>query len=181
MERGCRTGEGEGGEEGAAAQQPLQFEKLVLWATGETGTIETVQANFGGADAVRNYARQRSGRAACLGKLAEGDATDVSIDPSQGDRTGLLRGKAHRSPTPGGTSAKALSVCLESHLRQYPRDVRAAFALAMALQSARGRGVDSKVARLRDKVLSESGQAGASLWRALHSRAALDAATGLFP
>lgn len=185
LDRGCRGGDGDGGARevdtaDAAVPQPLRFENMLLWATGETGTTESVQAKFGGAQAVRHYARRRSGRSACLpNDLVE---KVISAPINSGEREGAggghLRAKRHSrgSGAQDRTAEQATPVCLEDHLKEHPQDVRAAFALEMVLQTTAGIGVDRQVSRLRDRVLAESGEAGVLLWNEIHARAAVAAA-----
>lgn len=180
LERGCRNDDGEAGGRGVGAASPplLQFEQLFLWATGETGTVETVQGKFGGADVVRRYARRRSGRSACMGIMTLGRTTETMIYTFGGERGGHLRAKQRSVAMSSVFPEQAARVCLESHLKEYTQDVRAAFALEMVLQAIGGNGVDRQVTRLREKVCAKSGRAGTWLWRYLHARAADAAVTG---
>lgn len=161
--------------------RPLRFENLLLWATGETGTVESVQAKFGGAQAVRHYARRRSGRSACL----PNDIVEKLRSASSGEREGAggahLRAKRHSagSRAQGRTVEQVTRTCLDDHLKEHPQDVRAAFALEMVLQAMAGVGVDRRVSRLRDKVFAESGGAGVLLWKELHACAGAAATMGV--
>lgn len=186
-----------------APPHPMQFERLFLWATREhddTTTAEAagaVQAKFGGADAVRKYARRRTGRSACMSTVGGGGEAAAFVEPLLGEQGGggggvggHLRAKKRHSHSYGGgampssdlTSQQyfAARSCLESHLKEYTQDVRAGFALEMMLRAIGGKGADQKVARLRAKMSEESGPAGASLWRTLHARAGGAAAMGGF-
>lgn len=171
--RGCQRSN----EEAAALTERLPFENMFLWVTGGTGTVETVQDMFGGADAILKYARQRSGRADCFAKLGDENTTEL---PARYDQRGSLRKKRHVESKPVSNPERAAR-CLEKHLREYPQDVRAAFALEMVLRALDGKNVDHKVKLIRDKIYAEGGQSGISLWKELHARTAVAAATELLP
>lgn len=176
---------------------PLQFEGLFLWATegqytAATEAIEAVQAQFGGAQAVRKYARRRRDRSGCLGTHTGGE-TATSSEPVvlEGGGDGHLRArpKRHSPSHRGGAMSsndaesqqyRAARACLERHLQEHTQDIRAGFALEMVLRAIGCNGVDRQVARLRAKVIEESGPSGDLLWRALHAQAAGAAATGYF-
>lgn len=180
-----------------APPHPLHFEGLFLWATGgqdqdatTAEAIEAVQAKFGGAEVVRRFARRRRERSACLSTNPGGEAA-ASIEPlvAEGGGDGHLRAKnRHSSPshrggatTPNHVASQqylAARACLERHLQEHTQDVRAGFALEMVLRAIGGNGIDLQVARVRAKVIEESGPSGALLWRALHAQAASAAATG---
>lgn len=195
-------GDNSSGAAGAARAKapphPLRFESLFLWATGEqykyTTTamaIEAVEAKFGGAEVVRRHARRRRDRSACLAINTGGEAA-ASAQPlvEEGGGDGHLRAeKWHGGPSRRGAGAMASNdaasqwylaarACLERHLQEYTRDVRAGFALEMVLRAIGGNGVDRQVARLRARMSEEIGPSGDLLWRVLHARAAGAAATG---
>lgn len=203
LETGCRTeqnAEGVSGRGSAAVAVmaepfPLSFERLFLWATAERDTsteraIEGVRERFGGADALRRYARRRSDRSSCVnvargGGQLEQSLTDRAGGIGSGDghvrpkKRQILRGHASSNDVASHERYSAARVCLEGHLQEHPQDVRAGFALEMILRATGGKGVDKQVARLRAKMSEESGAAGASLWRALHARTAGAVMTGL--
>ncbi|CAM9715016.1 unnamed protein product, partial [Ectocarpus sp. 13 AM-2016] len=180
----------------AAPPHPLRFERLFLWSTAQSDittatAIEAVQAKFGGANAVRKNARRRYDRSACLNTLntfATADAAAWS-EPSLETESmggGHLRAEPrhirHKSLPQSGAASQwhsAARACLETHLEEHSQDVRAGFALEMVLRATGGNGVDRQVARLRTRMIDESGPAGGLLWRALYARAAGVAATGL--
>lgn len=181
-----------------APPNPLQFERLFLWATREQDTttaeaVGAVQAKFGGADAVRRYARRRTGRTACLSTAGGGGGEAVaSVEPLVGEdgggggghlraknRHGHIYGRGAMSPNDVAFQWYfAAHSCLESHLKEHTQDVRAGFALEMVLRAIGGKGADQKVAYLRAKIIKESGPPGALLWRKLHARAGGTAAMG---
>lgn len=136
---------------------------------------------FGGADAIRKYARRRSGRAYCFAKLGDGNNTKSSTEvPAGDDHRGSLRKRRSVESKPI-SSLERSARCLEKHIREYPQDVRAAFALEMVLQALDGKSVNHQVKLLRDKIYTEGGQPGISLWKELHARTAVAAATELLP
>lgn len=175
QEKGCQRS-----NEEAATTERLPFEKIFLWVTGKTGTVETVQDMFGGADAIRKYARRRSGRAGCFAKLGDDENnTESSTEgPARDDQRGSLRKRRSVEGKPISSLERATR-CLENHLREYPQDVQAAFALEMVLRALDGKSVDHQVKLLRDKIYAEGGQSGISLWKELHARTAVAAATEL--
>lgn len=196
-EVGLETGCGGGSRAAAAAIQaiapprPLQFERLLLWATGEqdTGTakaLEAVRAKFGGSELVRRYARRRRDRLACLSTNIGGEAAAAIVEPLL-EAGGHLRTRnrygSHQHSSSGAPSSTDVYLtaraCLESHLGEHTQDVRAAFALEMLLRATGGKGAERQVTRLRAKMSEEIGPAGLSLWRALQARAAGAAAAGL--
>lgn len=178
--------------------QPLQFEKIFLWATGDyagTGTIASVQANFGGVDAVHNNALRRIHRAACFStKLHAGhDSAQTSLGETKKERTknkakkssarerekGKKRGdgEGDQQIISVGATDSAVRKCLVKQLGCYPNDVRALFAIEMIGQAASGKRRSSS--KLRQEVLAESGTTGNLLWRALHAHSATVAAAGI--
>ncbi|CAB1121446.1 unnamed protein product [Ectocarpus sp. CCAP 1310/34] len=180
----------------AAPPHPLRFERLFLWSTAQgdittVTAIEAVQAKFGGANAVRKYARRRYDRSACLNTsntfaTAEAAAWSEPSLEAESMGGGHLRAEPrhirHKSLPQSGAASQwhsAARACLETHLEEHSQDVRAGFALEMVLRATGGSGVDRQVARLRTRMTEESGPAGGLLWRALHARAAGVAATGL--
>lgn len=176
IERGCGNTDGKAsGTDGTAEASPRQliFENLFLWARRETGTAETVQAKFGGEKYIRRYARRRSSRSACMKKITGRSTTTKTPTEQLEEHSGSrLRTKGHKGSVSNTTPEQAARACLEVHLKEHQQDVRAAFALAMLLQATGSSDVDRQMARLRKKVLTESGRAGVSLWRSLHARAA---------
>ncbi|CAM9284354.1 unnamed protein product, partial [Ectocarpus sp. 4 AP-2014] len=179
-----------------APPHPLRFERLFLWSTAQSGittaaAIEAVQAKFGGANAVRKYARRKYDRSACFNTLntfATGETAAWSKPSLETESMGggHLRAEPrhirHNSVPQSGAASQwhsAARACLETHLEEHSQDVRAGFALEMVLRATGGNGVDRQVARLRTRMTEESGPAGGLLWRALHARAAGVAATGL--
>lgn len=179
-----------------APPHPLRFERLFLWSTAQSDittatAVEAVQAKFGGANAVRKYARRRYDRSACLNTLNTFATSEAAAwsEPSletEGIGGGHLRAETRhirhkRVPQSGAASQwhSAARACLEAHLEEHPQDVRAGFALEMVLRATGGNGVDRQVTRLRTRITKESGPAGGLLWRALHARAAGAVATGL--
>ncbi|CAN0161885.1 unnamed protein product [Ectocarpus fasciculatus] len=199
----ARCGSSHPGQQGGAVAKaavaeapphPLPFESLFLWTTAQSDTttataIEAVQAKFGGANAVRNYARRRYDRSACINTLATGEAAawskpSLGMDSRGGGHLRTERRHARHKSVPQDDAASqwhsAARTCLEAHLEEHPQDVRAGFALEMVLRATNGgNGVDRQVARLRTRMTEESGPAGGFLWRALHARAAGAAAKGL--
>lgn len=192
-EIGLATGCGGGSGTAAVAvpaiapPRPLQFERLLLWATREEVTstaLEAVQAKFGGAELVRRYARRRRDRLACL-RTNTGEEAAALAEPLL-EAGGNIRarnrhgGHHHSGGAPSPTDFYlAARACLESHLDEHTQDVRAAFALEMLLRAIGGNGAERKVTRLRAKMSEDIGTAGSSLWRALQARAAVAAAAGL--
>lgn len=177
----------------AAPPDSLRFEVLLLWSTAQSDTttataIEAVQAKFGGANAVRKYARRRYDRSACFNTLATGEAaawSKPSLETGSSGRGHLRVERRHirHKGVPQNDAASqwhsAARACLEAHLEEHPQDVRAGFALEMVLRATGGNGVEGQVARLRTRMTEESGPAGGFLWQALHARAASAAAAGL--
>ncbi len=192
-EIGLATGCGGGSITAAAAvpaiapPRPLQFERLLLWATGQEDTstaLEALQAKFGGTELVRRYARRRRDRLACL-RTHTGKEAAALPEPlleagghlrARNRHSGYHRSGGAPSPTDVSLAARA---CLESHLDEHTQDVRAAFALEMLLRAIGGNGAERKVTQLRAKMREDIGPAGASLWSALQARAAVAAAAGL--
>ena len=179
-ERGCPSLDKEKPVEDliAAGPEQMQFEQLFLWTTGKKGTVESVQDMFGGADAVRKYARRRSERAACLVDLGE-NTTEPSSELSVGKQVHLRR-RRNGSASISSLEVAAL-ICLENHLNNHQQDVRAAFALEMLLRAIGGKSIDHRVNLLREKVYAASGQSGILLWKALHAQTAVTVASGLLP
>lgn len=180
-----------------AGPQPLQFEKLFLWATGDyagTETIESVQAKFGGVDVVHDNAVRRIDRAACFSTKLD----DVHDSPQKNlaetkkekkmkkakESNKREKDKKHGDKSAGetnmisvGATESAVRKCLVEQLHKYPDDVRALFAIEMIGQVASGKRRSSS--RLRQEVLAESGPAGVLLWGALHAHSATVAAAGI--
>ncbi|CAM9530158.1 unnamed protein product [Scytosiphon promiscuus] len=200
LEIGCgssRSGKGaEGGSSSDSSAmtamvepRPLRFERLFLWATAERGTrtdraVEGVQEKFGGTDAVRRYARRRSDRSACVDAergVRGSSSKDGAVAGGGHVRTKRRQIRGNASPTDAASQEgfSAARECLEGHLKEHPRDVRAGFALEMILRASGGNGIEKQVSRLREKMSEESGAAGALLWRALHARTAAAVMTGL--
>lgn len=177
---------------GTAAATPMQpllrFEELFSFAMGMAWTPETVQTKFGGADAVKKYAHRAGSRLFCVKNLArdsEGTGMVKQTKKTVGDKAGsenLRSSKRGGGAGPNATPEQAARVCLENHMKKHPQDVRGAFVLEMVLQAGgggEGVDVDRQVARLREDAMTQRGEAGLSLWKALHARGASAGATGL--
>lgn len=145
----------------------LRFEELFSFAMGKTWTPGAIQTKFGGAEAVRKYAHRAGSRLFCVKNLAR----DSEGTGSKKISSGKLR---------NSKPEKAARVCLENHLKKHPQDVRGAYVLEMVLQAGGGDSVDidQEVARLRKEATTQRGEAGLSLWKALHSRSAGAGALG---
>ena len=158
---------------GTVAQAPtlplLPFEELFSFAMGKTWTPAAIQTKFGGAEAVRKYAHRAGSRLFCVKNLAR----DSEGTGSKKVSSGKLR---------NSKPEKTARVCLENHLKKHPQDVRGAYVLEMVLQAGGGDDnidIDREVARLREEATTQRGEAGLSLWKALHSRSAGAGALGL--
>lgn len=199
-EWGCSSNSATSGEArsvGAATNvahpQPLRFEEFFLWATrGGTGTeaIESIRAEFGGVEAIHNNALRRIRRSACFAKSTVHVVLDSAQEKSENTKKkkkktkknkakGEEQGRDDRTDKNSATPARESDVrkCLARHLTSHPDDVRALFALEMLRQASRGKRKWSS--RLRQEVLSKSGDAGKALHLALHAQSATVAAGGI--
>lgn len=146
----------------------LRFEELFAFAMGKTWTPEVIHTKFGGAESVRKYAHRAGSRLFCVKNLAR-------------DSEGTGPKKTSSGKLRNSKPEKDARVCLENHMKKHPQDVRGAYVLEMVLLA--GGGVDSvdvdkEVAHLRQTATTERGEAGLSLWKALHARSANAAAYG---
>lgn len=176
-----------------AHPQPLQFEEFFLWATrGGTGTeaVESIRAEFGGVEAMHHNALRRIHRSACFDKSTvhvvldstqekSGNAKKKNKKSKKSKAKEKERGRADRTGEDRATPATESDVrkCLAQHLTSHPDDVRALFALEMIWQASRGKRKWSS--RLRQEVLSKSGEAGEALYAALYAQSATVAAGGI--
>lgn len=183
-------------ESATKGPQSLRFEELLLWATGNasTGTIESVQAKFGGVDVIDYNARRRMSRSACFRSTVHGaDGKSFDTHAARG-AVEKPRKKSHRAKGPKRSSRGATKVtlgassrspedavrlCLVDHLNDYEDDVRAAFTIEMIVQAIGGGAKQRAVSRrLREKVFAASGPAGELLWRRLYAHSAASVAAG---
>lgn len=166
-----------------AALRPLPFEEIILRFAPDMGSIEEVQLEFGGSDAVRDSVRRRSKRSMCFSKPERTRQDDAAEEATRSTTVhGGLRSKRHHHHTARSTETTKDDAwpCLEGHLRAYPDDIRAVFALEMMIHSGQGGNrARRRATMLRDRALAESGHAGTVLWNKLYSRAAMAAANPL--
>lgn len=179
---------------GTVAPAPLQpllhFEDMLSFALGVDWTPEITHKKFGGSDAVRKYAHRAGSRFFCVKNLprdSEGTGLKKQVKTKrsryEGGRSEMLRSTKRNGASETDTTPEQIArACLEKHMKKYPKDVRGAYALEMVLQAgggAEGVDVDRQVARLREEACTERGEAGLSLWKALHVRSADAGATRL--
>ena len=149
---------------------------------GKDWSPEDIHKKFGGAEAVRKYAHRAGSRLFCVKNLAR-DSEGTGTKKQGGDGSKKLRSSKRNGGSESDTTPEQFArACLETHMRKYPDDVRGAFMLEMVLQAgggADGVDVDRQLARLREEALTERGDAGLSLWKALHVRGARAGALGL--